>query len=150
MTTQILNDRTAQNFEDVFNWHVGLHSEPYKTEWLTLSRLATDAAGSELTAAPSEFSDTVLLTEILASCESTTRYSSRIGLSEESGLAEEKSVKGTTISKKHLFFTYVGNRTRAEVRFFTNTLIEAILHPFSTSVIDKQTGRVVARGSGKP
>ena len=36
-------------------------------------------------------------------------------------------------------------RLSVEIRFIINTLMEALLHPLSTSVIDKGTGRLISR-----
>lgn len=36
-------------------------------------------------------------------------------------------------------------RVFVETRFIANTLKEALLHPLSTSVIDKRTGRLISR-----
>ncbi|MDA1129176.1 MAG: hypothetical protein O2913_10825 [Chloroflexi bacterium] len=41
------------------------------------------------------------------------------------------------------------HRVVAEARFFGNTILEAALHPMSTSVVDKTSGAVVSRISSK-
>ena len=41
------------------------------------------------------------------------------------------------------------HRVVAEARFFGNTILEAALHPMSTSVVDKTSGVVVSRISYK-
>lgn len=42
--------------------------------------------------------------------------------------------------------TTIKRRIVAETSFVSNTLKEAILHPRTTSTLDKQTGKVVGRG----
>ncbi len=45
----------------------------------------------------------------------------------------------------------VVERIKSEARFFGNTIREAFLHPLSTTVIDKRTGKVLtAVGSTRP
>lgn len=38
-------------------------------------------------------------------------------------------------------------RVGAEAKFVANTIKEAVVHPLSTSVIDKRTGKVLSRNS---
>ena len=47
-------------------------------------------------------------------------------------------------------FRVVVWRLWCEARFFWNTIKESMVHPFSTSYIDKRTGKLVSRGGREP